>query len=79
MEEAVVTSGEKKRASIPWGAIITSLIASLFLCAGVAGLLMPELVPKLARPAVAWSLIGVGIVLDLGAIFHFVSARIQDR
>jgi len=70
-----MSGGEKQRASFPWGVVLISSFASLFICAGAAGLLMPELVPSLATSTVAWSLIAVGLILDLGAIFHFVSSR----
>ena len=43
----------------------TSLV---FLVAGVVGLASPDLAPALAPPAVAWSLIGVGVVLDGAAL-----------
>ncbi len=39
--------------------------ASLLFIAGILGLMMPEFVPALANPKVAWALIGVGCVLDL--------------
>jgi len=47
----------------------------LFLGAGALGLFEPTTVPQLAAPAVAWSLIGVGIVLDAAAIGIVLSAR----
>ena len=71
-----MASGENGRASFPWGLVLVCTIATLFVCTGVVRCLMPDLVPALARPMVAWSLIGVGILLDFGAIFHFVSSKI---
>ena len=64
---------------MPLGVLLISSIATLFMGAGAIGLFVPELVPALAKSTVAWSLIVVGIVLDLGAIFYFVSSRSQNH
>ncbi len=47
--------------------IILSMFAMLLIAAGVAGLMLPESLPRLARPGVAWSLIGSGVVMDIYA------------
>ncbi len=60
---------------IPFTGIGLSTVAMLFLGAGALGLFEPATVPQLAAPAVAWSLIGVGIVLDAAAIGIVLSAR----
>lgn len=41
-------------------------VSALCLAAGVIGLFVPELVPPLADRVVAFSFIGVGVVLTLG-------------
>lgn len=63
----------------PIAFIVLSLVAALFLAAGVTGLFLPEVAPRLARPAVAWSLIGVGVVLDGFAVAALFSARARAR
>jgi len=46
------------------------LIAVVFLTAGVFGLLMPDIVPPLASPKIAWSLIAVAIIMDGAAVVN---------
>lgn len=55
--------------------VLTNGLGSLMLAAGVVGLLEPALVPQLARPAVAWSLIGVGLTLDVLSVVQLMAAR----
>lgn len=55
--------------------IVLSVVAMLFLGAGALALLEPATVPQIASPAVAWSLIAVGIVLDVAAITVVLGAR----
>ncbi len=72
---------DSKPASVtisPMG-IALSVVATLFLAAGVYGLLGPEAVPQLAAPAVAWSFIAVGIMLDAAAIFIVIGAARPRR
>lgn len=69
------TDPETASVRIPITGIGLSAVAMLFLGAGVFGLLEPAAVPQLASPAVAWSLIAVGIVLDVAAISIVLGAR----
>lgn len=55
-----------------------SAFAGMLLAAGVVGLATPELVPALGKPSVAWSLIGVGVVLDLWAIGTLLTSARTD-
>lgn len=64
-----------RKMSVLLPSVMLSFVATLFLVAGVAGLVVPEIVPSLARPAVAWALVGVGVTLDLGAVWQLMSAR----
>jgi len=50
--------------------IVLNAIALAFFTGGFLGLVMPELVPLLADPKVAWSLIGAGAILDGIAVVH---------
>lgn len=63
--------------SIPLAFVGLITVAMIFLGAGALGLLAPELAPPLARPALAWSLIAVGAMLDVGAIMVLLSARVS--
>lgn len=65
-------------APIPLAFIGLTSVAALFLGAGVVGLFAPDLLPPLASPAVAWSLLGVGIILDVGAVLQLLSSRKHD-
>jgi hypothetical protein len=58
--------------TFPLGIVLVSSVATLFMGAGAIGLLAPDMAPPFARPAVAWSLIGVGIVLDIGAVLQLI-------
>ncbi|MEQ8233903.1 MAG: hypothetical protein RLW61_09020 [Gammaproteobacteria bacterium] len=64
---------------LPLGPVAQSAFASLLLAAGVLGLVQPQLVPPLAQPAVAWSLIGVGALLDAWAVVAIVGAARRAR
>lgn len=72
---SVNTDPQGAPVGIPFAGIGLSAVAMLFLGAGVFGLLEPASVPQLASPAVAWSLIAVGIVLDVAAILIVLGAR----
>jgi len=45
-----------------------STAASLFLAGGVLGLFAPLVLPPLAAPPVAWSLLGVGAAFEAWAV-----------
>lgn len=51
-----------------------SVVANLMLAAGFAGLFVPEVLPALATPAIAWSLIGVGVAIEIVAMIGIVGA-----
>jgi hypothetical protein len=52
----------------PASFFVLSVVASLLLAGGLAGLLVPELLPPLAHPPVAWALIGVGAVFEIWSV-----------
>lgn len=61
--------------TIPPMGIALSVVATVFLGGGAFGLLEPATVAQLGAPAVAWSLIAVGSVLDVAAITVVLRAR----
>ena len=65
--------------SLPVAPIALSVFAVTLIGAGVCGLVQPALVPPLARPAVAWSLIVVGATLDTWAMFVILRAARRKR
>ena len=68
-------SASENAASIPLGFVFVTTVATLFMGGGATGLFAPDLAPPLARPAVVWLLISVGIVLDIGALMQLLSSR----
>lgn len=72
-----------KGAGLPMGAVAVNVLGGLFLAVGLMGLFAPDVlkaVPALTDPMTAWSLVGVGIALDVGAaltILGHVRARQQ--
>ncbi|MGR8919858.1 MAG: hypothetical protein ACU85V_09575 [Gammaproteobacteria bacterium] len=70
-------SKRRPAALVPF--VVMSLFATAFIVAGVFGLFLPEQAPALARPAVAWSLIAAGVVIDAGAAAMFVIAQRRPR
>ena len=65
------------RSVISPSSIALMAIAVPFIAAGAIGLTSPELVPPLANPKIAWSLIGVGILMDAVASFQIVMTAKQ--
>jgi hypothetical protein len=59
---------------LPPSFLVLNGVAMLFLIGGILGLVMPETLPPLASPAVAWSLISVGVILDLFAVAQLLRA-----
>ncbi len=59
--------------------IVTSVTANLMLAGGLTGLFAPSVVPVLAGPLLAWSLLGVGTVLELMAIGGLFAAMSRPR
>jgi hypothetical protein len=72
-----------KGAGLPLGAVAVNVMGGLFIAAGLIGLFAPDVVkavPALTDPTTAWSLVGVGIALDVGAaltLLGHVRARQQ--
>lgn len=60
---------------VPPLAVALSAVAMVFLGAGAIGLLTPETLPLVARPVVAWSLVGAGALMDAGAVLMLLSTR----
>ena len=67
-----------KTAPVPPTFILLSVIAMVFLAAGILGLFAPTVVPPLASPKVAWSLIVVAVVMDGAAVVNVVMA-VKER
>lgn len=64
-----------KPVSLPIGAVAVNALGGLFLAAGLLGLFAPDAlnaVPALKDPTTAWSLLGAGIALDVGAAVTIV-------
>ncbi len=53
---------------VPVPLLLMNALGALMMAAGVMGLTAPEIVPALARPAVAYALIGVGLTIDIAAV-----------
>lgn len=65
-----------KPAAFPIGAVVANAVGVLLLAAGLVGLLVPDLanaVPALGDPTTAWTLLGAGIALDVGAAVAIVA------
>ncbi|RME33404.1 MAG: hypothetical protein D6786_07790 [Gammaproteobacteria bacterium] len=54
-------------------------VGTLLLGAGLIGLLAPHLAPPLAAARIAWSLIGVGLILDLASMAGFLRIALKQR
>ncbi len=65
--------GSGRGVALPVSFFVLCAAAGLFLGAGVVALVSPELVPPLASKTVAWSLIGVGGVLDAAAVIQLLA------
>lgn len=59
----------------PVAAFAASVFGGLLMGLGIAGLYLPEALPALASPSVAWSLIGVGAVFDIYGVYGIVFSR----
>jgi len=75
MSPARNTPGDDGAFEIPPMFIALSATAMIFLAGGAIGLVSPDTVSALAKPAVAWSLIVVGAMLDVGAALQLLAAR----
>jgi len=67
---------DAKPAPFPLGAVAANALGTLCLAAGVFGLFVPQMLdaaPALKDPTTAWTLIGVGILLDAGSAVSIVS------
>ena len=64
--------------ALPAAALAINLLGALLLAAGIAALVLPEIgetIPALGDTLTAWSLIGVGLVLDFWSIVAIVQGR----
>lgn len=75
-----------KSGSLPVGAVAVNALGGLFIAAGALGLFAPDVlnaVPALRDPTTAWTLLGAGIALDVGAavviVGHLRSRRQAPR
>ena len=53
--------------------IVITMVALPLLVAGIIGLTAPELLPWPPNPSIAWSLLGVGGMMDVAAVFTLLS------
>lgn len=60
--------------------ITLSMVALPLLVVGIMGLTAPELVPWAANPTIAWSLLGVGLIMDAAAVVNLLGElrRVRD-
>ena len=75
------TSAPEHR-ELPAAALAINLLGALLLAAGIAALVVPEIsesIPALADTSTAWTLIGVGLFLDVWSIVSIVRGRIDRR
>lgn len=63
-----------RRVKLPPLFFVTTALSGVALGAGALGLAMPELVPALGHPPVAWTLIGAGVALEAFAISMVLAA-----
>ena len=59
--------------------ITLSAVALPLLVAGIMGLTAPEIVPWAAKPSVAWSLVGVGLIMDAAAVVNLLGELRRAR
>ncbi len=59
---------------IPVGVFAQLGLANFLVATGAIGIAVPEIVPALSSPRVAWSLLGVGMIVDAWAIFGLIGA-----
>ena len=64
---------------LPIGVLILNMLGSIALAAGVAGLFVPEAVPFLSSPAVAWALICVGLMLEIASVVQILAFRRRQQ
>jgi hypothetical protein len=65
--------------SLPPGFFVASLASGPFLAAGLIGLFVPDLLPPLAHPPVAWALLAVGVAFEAAAVAMLLAhARRRD-
>lgn len=64
---------------IPPPLLLLNGVGALMMAAGMMGLVAPDTVPALARPAVAYALLGVGLMLDTVAVLSIVRITARAR
>jgi hypothetical protein len=58
---------------------VLSASGMVMLAAGVVAMTQPTLLPALAKPSISWPLIGVGAMLDTGAVTLLLGALRSKR
>ena len=79
VEKANTGATTAPQKTLPISFVALSTIGAIALAAGVVGLVAPEIAPPLASSTVAWSLIGVGVIMDVLAFMQLLAARVPSR
>lgn len=66
-------------ALLPVPLLLLNGIGLMMMTIGVVGLTAPEAVSALARPAIAYALIGAGLMLDIAAVVAIMKATTKSR
>lgn len=55
--------------------------SGIFIFLGIVAIILPELIPPLAKPKIAWSLIFIGVILESMGIFQLIAniKKIRDN
>jgi fluoride ion exporter CrcB/FEX len=64
---------------IPLPLLLVNGVGALMMAAGMMGLVAPDAVPALARPAVAYALLGAGLMLDAAAVMSILRITAKAR
>lgn len=75
-------SAASKAGGFPIGAVAVHALGGLFLAVGFVGLFVPELLgafPALTDRMTAWTLLGAGIALDIGAALAIIGHARKRR
>jgi hypothetical protein len=67
-------STNKPQRRLPLGWLAVSAVANLLIVGGLLGLVNPALVPAISAPKIAWTLLGVGIAIEVVAVIALVQA-----
>ncbi|MGE0386827.1 MAG: hypothetical protein AB7Q97_19045 [Gammaproteobacteria bacterium] len=72
-------TGNAQGFPIPLHLLLANAVGAVMIGLGLVGLFAPQMVPALARPAVAYALIGSGLALDIGSVASIVSHLSKAR